>query len=74
MSYNKTSIQIINELFSDNNNDDASKDSKRDYEDNILEYSLDESEKACQVNFNTLVIKSKKTNFKHAEELDKIFS
>ena len=70
----KTSLpKVINELFSDNNNNNTSEDSERDSEDDILEYSSDESEEACQVNFNTLEMESEQTNFRHAEELDNTF-
>lgn len=45
--------EVVNELYSDNNSDNTSKNNnKREFEDNISEYSSDNSSKACQVNFD----------------------
>lgn len=68
--------EVINELLSDDDGDDASEeDNERAFEDITLEYSSsDDSEEDFQVNFDAPEMELGENNYRHAEGLDDTFS
>jgi hypothetical protein len=68
---------VINEILSndDGDGDDTSEeDNERDFEDETLEYSSDDSEEAFQVNFDAPEVDLEESDSRHAEGLDDTFS
>ena len=60
--------EAISELFSDDDGDDTSEDDKRDFEDDILEYSSDDSDEDFQVNFGAPEMELEGSDLKGAKK------
>ncbi|CAB4415315.1 unnamed protein product [Rhizophagus irregularis] len=69
---------VINELLSDDDDDDgdgaSEEDNERNYEDITLEYSSDDSDEDCRVNFDAPEVEFEESDSRQAEGLNATFS